>query len=306
MTIEHHGKEIELPGAAPFQRYEFFATGDYGNTDRDDILKTVGFNDDVWAGTLGFEYRLCREALWGLAVTGVEGDTEFGHKVGSVDLTGYAVTTYLSAIWKNLYFDALYSYGRFDLDFRRNTLFGGAAHASPGSNNHAVFLNLGYNLELGRLITGPFAALEYANADINAYTETGASRFNVRVAGQNFDSVTTRVGWQASIPFRTGFGSVTPQVRGAWVHRSHDNDEPVTASLRESPFVLVDAGGARRVGGFSASGMARSPERDALSVGGGVMTKIGDRFSLSLDYEVQLAQSDNFQQFASVRASFAF
>ncbi len=285
------------------RRFEVFASGDYGNTDRENIAETPGFTEDVYAGTVGIELRLTKLFTAGFAATILDSQSHLGRGLGDVDLSGFSLSPYLSFFWKNFYADALYSFGRFEHDIHRDTIFGATAKADPDSNNHVLQFNIGYNFRLSGFVTGPFAGVNYTTGEVSGYTENNAGRFNTHVDGQNYNSIRTEIGWQVSYPIHTSFGGITPQLRASWWHEESNGDESVSASLVQSPFVLTDATGSHRIGSFSTSGDTHAPGRDALTVGGGISADFGSRFTLLADYQIDLLQSNNLQQFVSIRAS---
>jgi uncharacterized protein YhjY with autotransporter beta-barrel domain len=286
--------------------FKVFASGDYGNTDRDSIDSTPGFRQDVYAATAGVEINLSRNFTIGMGGTVLDSNGYIGSTIGKADLQGFSISPYASFHTRSFYLDALYSYGQFEHTIHRDTIFGRTAHADPDSSNHSVQLNAGYNLHVAGFITGPFASLDYTKGELGGYTERDAGRFNTRVNSQNYDSLKSRLGWQASYPVRAGFAILTPQVRASWIHEFADDNEAVTAGLVESPFLLVNASGVRPVGGFAAKKDTRGPGQDALSVGTGLHISLGESFAVLADYEIHLAQSDNLQQFASLRGSVSF
>ncbi len=308
VSIDNRGKEAKASEASPASPLPFkiFASGDYGNTDREAIDSTPGFRQDVYVGTAGLEIDLSRHFTIGFGGSFLESRNFIGRNVGKVDLEGFSLSPYASYHTTNFFADILYSYGRFEHSIRRNTLFGRTAHADPESSNHSAQLNAGYNLRVSGLVTGPIASLDYTKGELDGYTEHNGGRFNTRVNSQNYDSLKSRLGWQASYPIQVGFGTITPQIRASWLHEFADDDEGVTAKLTQSPFILVNGNGAQSVGGFSAGKDTRGPGQDALALGGGMHVALGQRVSILADYEVYLAQDDNLQQFASFRTSFSF
>jgi hypothetical protein len=301
------GKDFKLAGTSPeADRFELFGQGDFGFSDVDDIGNRAGFDSQTQVATVGAECRLTRQITLGLGFSYLSGDTFYNNDLGRSEIEGFAVSPYISWFWRNFYADMLYSFGRFEDEIRRDTLLGHTATASPDSDCHTVNLNLGYNFNWRGLVTGPLLAVEYMHGSLDSYTENGGHNANVRVDGQDWDSLITRLGWQASWRIPAGRSAITPQVRVAWVRENMNNSETVTASLVNSPFIQIDENDVSRSGGYSASGRTPTLGRDFLSVGGGVMVEITDSVTVLADYEAHLLRDNSLDQFASIRASVSF
>jgi len=272
--------------------WEFFVTGGYGNMDSETVFPTTGFQSDVWAGTVGGEFQFSQHLTAGGAFTLVESNNTLGYHTGEVDLTGFALSAYLSYKNGGFYADALYQYARLDHDISRRTLFGETAHADPESENHVIELNLGYNIESHHVSTGPFVSATYTRGDLDGYTETGGATKNVRVGDQSYESFVTRVGWQYSMTLKVRSAVVIPQARIAWRHEFMDDSEAVGVALVQSPYQIGDGQHFTPVGSFAASSHTESPNRDSLEIGLGTMIKFSDRFALILDYEARVFQGD--------------
>ncbi len=303
-TRSHSADREELRG--PASRFEFFAQGDYGSTDRDTHFPASGFESDVFAGTAGLEFHLTPELTLGAAISYVESDNALGLGIGDVKLNGEAFTTYIAFAEKGFYADALYSFGVFEHDIRRDTLFGKIARAEPSSYTHTFELNAGFNMDAGKFITGPFSTLTYVTGDLDSYVENGGGTANVHVAGQNFDSLVSRVGWQVSRLLDFGKVKVTPQVRVSWMHEFLDGAETVSLGLEQSPFSIGSGNRFTRIGRFDASSNTRRPGTDALELGVAFGIQVCEHFSVIVDYEARLWQADSFAHSVSLTGSLKF
>lgn len=293
------------PILAPEKRWEFFVSGNYGNRDVDTIGSTAGFDTDLFTATLGFEYKIKPQLAVGLAVTRVHSDNDLG-TLGSSELEGYSFAAYVSCFCNNFYADLLYSLGSYNHQIHRNTGLGRTATARPDSLTNSLQFNTGYNLHLGRVVTGPIVSLDWVHGDIDGYTEDRGGNANVTVNDQDADSLISRLGWQVSMPMRTGFGLITPQVRASWVHEYLNDNQQVGASLVTSPYYLVTGATVTNIGGFNSRSNAQAPGNDYLSAGGGVGIQFGDNVSVVVDYETRVFQSDSVSHNVSLTASIKF
>jgi outer membrane autotransporter protein len=306
-TRDVNERLFRLRSGADVQRgWEVFVTGRYGAADMDAILPTTGFRADTWAGTVGVEYHDARHLTVGAAFTLMESENSLGIGVGDVDLSGHALAAYVSYTHRGFYADLLYQYAKFDHEIARNTLFGETARAEPESDAHTFELNVGYNIETKGFVTGPFAGLTYTTGDLDGYTETGGGTKNVHVAGQSFESLVSRIGWQISKTFDAGRVKITPQARIAWRHEFMNESEAVDIGLVQSPFAIGDGRTFTPVGRFDASSNTEAPGADALEIGVGVALRFSDRMTLILDYEARVFQGDGVLHSVSLTGGVRF
>jgi outer membrane lipase/esterase len=284
-------------------RFTLFAGAGYAAGDLDWRGISSGFEADTWTGTIGAEIRLTDHLVLGLAGTYLNTEGDFGPR-GSVDAEGFALAAYLSFTQGNFYADTLYSYGNFEEDIHRRTGLGTTARGDPTSENHSVEFNTGYNFHLGALTTGPILGIDYRNGNLEGYNEHGDVRASLSYEDQNYDSLITRVGWQASYRIATGFGAITPQVRAAWERENLDENEWIRVSLVNSPYHWI-AGGSIRPD-YSVSARTTSPDNDYLNVGGGFLIEIGPDFWIVLDYQGHVFRSNSVEHFASISMGLRF
>lgn len=288
------------------KRWAFFATGNYGYRDQNNVSLTAGFQTDLFTATIGGEYKLTPHLTVGVAATRVEADNDLG-SLGSSDIEGWSYDAYISYAANHFYADLLYALGTYNNQINRQTGFlGETATARPDSLTNSLQFNTGYNIPCGRVITGPLASLNWVHGDINGYNEQQGGNANLTVPEQHADSLTTEFGWQLSVPFHTGIGSVTPQVRASWVHEYLNTGKDVTVGLRNSPYYLVDGNSVSRFGGFSATGSTSAAGDDYMSVGAGVGIGIGDRCAIVVDWEAHFFQAHASSQNVSLTGEIKF
>lgn len=302
----HAGKDYKATAPEDFKRFELFGSGVFNTYDVDDNGPQRGFDSATYAGSVGMEYKLTRHIALGLGASYIESDTEISRSLGGTDIRGMAFSAYGSAVWRQCYFDLLYSYGVFDNEITRRTLLGSTAHGDTESRNHSIVFNTGYNFELGGLRTGPLAAVEYIHGEFDGWNERGGGRAALSFQGQQYDSLVSRIGWQASYAVPTKFGSITPQVRASWDRENLDDSEAVAVELIHSPFTIIRGARVKSGGKFSASEATRQPGQDYLNIGAGLSAQFGERASVVLDYETHLLQDGASVHVGSIRIAFAF
>ncbi len=295
-----------VPVEEPFRHLVLFGSGDFGRFDQDSTATATGFDSDVWVGTVGAEYRFNRHIAVGLAASYINSDTDLGRNIGGVRTEGMAISVYGSAVWRDFYFDVLYSYGALDEEITRHTLVGSTATGDAENRSHTVDFNTGYTLHLGKLRTGPIAGVQWIHGDLDGYSERGGGSAALNLPGQNYDSLISQVGWQLSTTVPVKFGTVTPQVRATWDHEYLNSADTVSAQLQQSPFASVTNGVVSLGNRFGASANTAAPGSDYLNLGAGVAAQFGERIAATLQYETHLFQEDATAHFASLTISVAF
>ena len=297
------GKAVELrpPG------WEVFASGDFGLADQEQDRAHAGFGSATLAGTVGVERRVAPGLTLGFAGTWLENRTELSNGLGRLNIDGFALAAYASYVRAPFYADLLYSFGDYEDEVHRNTLFGATARATPHARHHTVQFHTGWNFHAGPVVTGPIAAVNYTHGTLDGYTETGAGAQNTRVAAQGYDSLRTELGWQASQRVPVSFGAVTWQLRASWQRENLDGRESVRVGLADSPLFAVGGNGSlHRTGSLALNGQTARPGDDFLALGGGLHFAIGERTSVLLDYEEHLARAGRSEHLAAVRVSVSF
>ncbi len=291
---------------APAKNWRMFVSGDFSAYDQDPLNKLInGFETTTYAGSIGFDYRLNQWLKAGLAWSYVQSDTNASANLGNLDLEGNMISVFTTATFGSSWADLLYSYGSFNNDISRNTGLGSRARGDTDSDSHNVRLNLGHNFQVGKSIsTGPVAGLRYGTGNVDPYSERGGSVGALDYAGTDFESMVSRVGWQASHVNNTGWGRIISQVRLAWEHEYMPENGTVSGSLQTSPFALVTGGTARSVGGYTATSDGATVGTDWLSAGAGIKCELTQGWSFLVDYEGVFFRSDAGQHFGSARVSY--
>lgn len=291
------------------RRWQVFSSFDYGNDDLEELSSTFrGYQSHTYSGTAGAEYLINDWLATGIAFTHLENQSELAGDLGSIDIEGQLYTAYVTAFNKGYYADLLVSYGNYDNHLSRNPRFGNNATADPESDSQTYALNLGKNFALtDHVKTGPVLATEYNRGKIDRYTERGNQRANLIYSGAGYDSLITRLGWHLSHSTTLQRTGIHSQIRLAWEREHQPQDDQVSASLEQSPFLLVTPGvGSERIGGFSTSKDQSHAGTDWLALGGGIRFEFSNRVDLLLDYEARLFQNNKLTHFASLKLSYEF
>jgi len=302
------GKTSKAPVSVeePFRHLVLFGSGDFGRYDQDSTGTAQGFDSDVWVGTVGAEYRFDRHFALGLAASYINSDTDLGGNIGGIRTEGMAFSLYGSAVWRDFYFDLLYSYGALNEEITRHTLVGSTASGDAENRSQTFDFNTGYTIHISHFRTGPIAGVQWIHGDLDDYAERGGGSAALVLPGQSYDSLISNIGWQLSCPIQVKFGTITPQIRASWVHEYLNSPDTVSVGLQQSPFASVTGGTVTLGKKFNASADTTAPGRDYLNLGAGLATQFGDRISATLQYETHVFQDRATAHLGSVTVSVAF
>ena len=117
-----------------------------------------------------------------------------------------------------------------DAKFRRlerASVYGQTADGRTKGNGWAVSGELGWAIPAGKVSVTPFVALDYANLDLDGYTETGASVSNLRYRDRSFSKMIASVGGELA----TQMGVLRPAIRAGYSFEREKGDNVATVSL---------------------------------------------------------------------------
>ncbi|MFK5922124.1 MAG: autotransporter outer membrane beta-barrel domain-containing protein [Verrucomicrobiota bacterium] len=288
------------------KRWEMFVAGDFSNYDQDQLSNLMqGFTTTTYAGTAGIEYRVTDWLNLGAAWSYLQSDTNVAGNYGDIDLEGNLISGYATTFWRQYWADLLYSYGSFNNDISRNTGLGSRANGDADSQSHNIRLNFGRNFNVTRnIVTGPIAGLRYGTGDVDSYSERGGGSAALNYNGTDFESMVSRLGWQATHTQATGWGRLVSQVRLAWEHEYMPQNGVVGASLQTSPFALVTGNNVSRLGGFSAEDGGAYPGTDWLTAGAGLRFELANGVAFLTDYEGVFFRNNASQHYVSAKLSY--
>ena len=276
-------------------QWEVYTTVNYANVSLNTMGTQAGVDAQTWSPSVGIERYVTEHLAVGFAVSLMNTHQKYANSLGGLDMQGVGLSAYASYVRSAFWVDALYSFGRLDLDSTRNPGVGiAAAMGETTAYTNSVQLNGGWNFRFqnNTLVTGPFAGLDYMHATVNAYSETGGGIAALSYGSRSFDSLVSRIGWSVSKKFTTGFAVITPQFRLSYERQNMSNNNATSATLVNLP--------------FTATTQSQAPGQDYMVAGGGVNFEFNDRLSLLLTYQTQLFRQGMTAHFAGVRLSYKF
>lgn len=267
-------------------RLGMFATGQGSFGTQDATSREPGYDFHTGGITLGADYRFTDQFLLGMAFGYLRTKAAYNSSAGDSAANGYNLSAYGTYyILDRLYVDGIVTGGWNTYNSERNIPdVAATANSNTNGTQFSVSASTGYNFNVGALGFGPTGRVNYVQVHIDGYQESGASPFNVTVASQNIQSVTTAFGGQATYAISMPWGVLTPLLRFEWEHEYEGNSRSVRGGLVADPSTTVVA-------------KTNNPDRDYFNLGAGVSTTFMRGVSAFLQFDTVLGRS-NFSNYA--------
>lgn len=240
------GASADEPGGLYNNRLSGFISGAYATAEQTGTDTLAGFESDIYAMTLGLDYRFKHDAYAGIATRLLNGNAELDDNGGSLDANDVNLTLYGSYFPVQMfYMDVTLqaSRGTYDLtreiDFTVNTL--DVTETAEGSTNgDQLGFSIGWGVE--HVFSGPAITAQlnfgyrYSKTKLDAYTEEGALGLNLNVDEQTIETRMMNIGMQFSRAFSMGWGVMLPQLNFSWKHDLRPAGQDISASFAADPF----------------------------------------------------------------------
>jgi subtilase-type serine protease len=297
---------LDLPALNPKGTWSLVVASDtvFGSADN-----SIGGEDDFWqqALTIGADRQIGNNVILGGAVSYLTGKSS-PQVGGNVENSGVALTVYGSRSWENgLWVDAFAACSFSDLDIERSATVGAVtlrANADTESTSYLFGATIGYDLyleqisfddgrTLGNLVVTPLASLDFAQTDIDGYTETGSPGLASVVRDQSENSLRSALGLQLATKQNAEWGSWRPYVRAVWTHEFDDDASLVRSNFVGAPNSLMNSAGV-------------APDADWLRLGTGVTIEQNEGWSLGLSAETDVGRQTADRHRINLTAKFRF
>ena len=199
---------------------EFEARGDRGRVD----YGSAGFMG-------GLDFRLGGLGMIGIAGGYDNADFQLNPITPKSSADTWFVGAYTSFNAGPLYVDVVGSYGKSDIDLRRNVAFSTFSNnsaAEADARYYSVSATAGLSADMGGFEVEPYAGLRYADVAIDAFNE-GAGLTNLNVGRQEVESLQGIAGLRLGADWQSGPARIRPSVRAEY-RREFRNDEDRTFS----------------------------------------------------------------------------
>jgi len=260
----------DLYGRGGATGLNFFAVGDYFSSDVGETAQNAAFQMTGGGGTVGVEYGLP------MAVVGVAGNyskprLRFGNDSARMDTHSWQVGAYGSLAAGPIFGQAYLGYGS---DHNELTRVGVVSDmtASPHGHHVTAGAKAGYLMPMGPLSIGPVAAVDYARANVQGYTENGDPVLTLNVSSQSQKSMTGQLGIEA----RGALGGLRPYAAVTAEHEFSGNGGVIHFSQTDAPVIVNswDSGRSKGTYGRLAVGAAANVA-GSLSVDSALTTTFG-------------------------------
>ena len=244
--------------------------GSHGKLDGSNGARDL--KQDTRGAVLGADWAL--DSNWRLGVLGGYARTDVDAGPGtSSDINSLHVGVYALRQSGPLALRLGAAYSRHDNNSKRQVQFAGFSdrlRADYDADSQQAFVELGYQMASGRLLSEPFAALGYQRYSHEAYSERGGAAA-LRVDSQDQDNFSSTLGIRlAHLGTLDNGMSLTPRLSVGWRHTYGDID----SSARQA---FLSGGNA-----FSVEGSAL--DRDSLLLEAGLELGISSTQSLGVSY----------------------
>lgn len=180
----------------------FFAVGDTSSRRVGSTNRTDEYRVSMWGATAGVEFGF-GNGVAGLAANYSKPRANFGNDASDDKARSVQVGGYAGYAVGGLFLQGYAGYGWDKHDITRAGVVE-AMSASPKGKHYNAGIKGGYLMTLGGLRVGPVAALDYAKAKVDGYTETGDDALTLNVSSINVKSMRGSIGLEARGDLETG------------------------------------------------------------------------------------------------------
>lgn len=241
-----------------------YALGDAFSHDVSATNANTPFEVRGYGGTIGAEYGM-DGGLVGIAGNYSKPRVNFGDDSARIRSHSWQVGAYGSLSMGGLFGQAYVGYGKDHHDITRAGVIQGM-DASPHGNHTVAGAKGGYLMSFAGLKAGPIAAVDYARAKVDSYTEAGDPALTLNVGRQSLKAFTG----QAGLEVRGEFAGLKPFVDVTAEHDFSGNDRLITFAQTSAPTIVNSWAVPRgkdtygRLSGGATASLARGVSLDAF------------------------------------------
>lgn len=202
-----------------------FVSGDFGQRSHEAGQTSLGYRTERHGVTGGVEYQ-SGPILIGGAVRVSRGEAEMDTATGGIESEGVQFGGYAAFSSGGAFIEAYGGVGRIDLETRRTAVIdeiSGEAEADTISAGARI----GYLFDVGRLRVGPVIGVDYSEATIDGYTETGDPVLTLNVQEQADDQIVGSLGVELNATLSAGGRRITPYLQAAVETELDESEERV-------------------------------------------------------------------------------
>lgn len=225
-------------------RWGAFVNGRFSTGRKDGTEAEAGFNFDLYSVTLGVDYRIRPNLIFGVAAGFGGVDSKYRGDGGKLEIESWNTSAFLTYFTDDkFYADLLATYGRNDYDSKRNIIFGSeseelnrVARGDTRGSQYSLGFGLGWDFSRGAWTYGPHAGAYFYDVDVDGFDEQGAGGLNLGIGSQSVRSLTANAGGHVSYALLTNWGVLIPNARVDWVREFEDGSEALSYRFLNDPF----------------------------------------------------------------------
>jgi outer membrane autotransporter protein len=196
-----------------FEHWGVFINGDVDIGRQTTTDAQTGFKVTSKGITLGADYRFRGNNVLGASLGFLKADTDLDAGAGTQTAKGYSFSLYGSYVpQENAYVDGILNVGHNKYDSNRQTATDSFSSSTNG-NQWGLAISAGYAFNRGPLALTPYGRVEYVNAKVNGFTESGNMDDALVIGSQQIKGTTLTLGGQASYSVSTSWAVLLPNAR---------------------------------------------------------------------------------------------
>jgi len=218
-------------GGAP-AGLKLYAIGDYFSRNVGASDQTARFDITGGGGTIGAEYGMAGASV-GIAANYSRPLVRFGNDSARINARSWQVGAYGSVAAAGLFGQGYAGYGH---DRNRITRAGVVEDMTARASGSHVTAGLkgGYLVPMGPVRLGPVAALDYARAKVDGYTENGDAVLTLDVGRQRVKSLTGQLG----VEMRADLPGIRPYAELALEHEFSGDSRAIRFDQTSAPIIV--------------------------------------------------------------------
>jgi outer membrane lipase/esterase len=246
----------------------------------DSTVNVTGYDFSIFGFNAGADYRFVEDLVLGFATGFTATNASFKGSGGKANVNSIPLYLYGAYTPGAFYVQGTlgYTINLYSLD--RNIAFSGVSRVATSSvdgNQLNVALETGYDARVAQFIVTPAVTLNYSQAWVGSFTESGAGSLNLRVSSQSADSVQTGVGLRLSRPFQSGQTLILPQLYAFYQHEFAGDSRGLDARLAQTGSTFL----------FQTD----SPSRDFALLGAGLALGLRKNLTFQATYNAEVGRS---------------
>ena len=224
------------PRVAGTTGMRFYLVGDTFMRDVEMSDDNDQFDIDGVGITGGVEVGLAG-GVAGLAANYTQSRVRFGEDSSRSDGDSYQIGAYAGFGAAGLFAQGHLGYGSDNLEIERTGVIDNM-DASPDGSHTTAGIKAGYLMPMGMLRIGPVAALDYARAKVDGYTENGDAALTLNVGGQTAKSLTGQVGLEVRGGLDAGVAAFRPFVSATIEHEFEGDSRAISFAQTSAPGIV--------------------------------------------------------------------